>query len=213
MEKQPFLSVADFHLIIQQLNKIINAYAMSKDSNVIQAVKGLVETELKARLVECDAQEEVIKQMLLVTERTDADLYIHNIQQYVVPFKQVSDSNLASLFKKEKKLKLPNMKAIDLSRTVYLAWDNPSNHHRYMVIEQNGKLKGLKGLIDNKVIKGICSICNHHADVSLFTTTVKGNTPDHFIKHSNYICTDSQNCNTNVSDTSRIIDFFNYMQK
>lgn len=53
MEKQtiqPFLTVANYHLIEQQLNKILNALATSNDKNIIQAVRGIVDTEITANI-------------------------------------------------------------------------------------------------------------------------------------------------------------------
>lgn len=211
MENQttkPFLSVANYHLIEHQLNKILNAYATTKDKGVILAVKGLVETELWTTLPASTIQGELIEKLLAITDRTQGDQYLESIQQYIIPFKKISDSSLKNLFKKEKKLKLPSLDKIDLYRTCYLSWDDLSSHRRYVVLEQDGKLKGIKGIFNTQTVKGVCSICQHHSNVSLFTTSVKGKTIGTFTNYSNYICTDSQLCNQNVTDNRKIIDFF-----
>lgn len=211
MENQttkPFLSVANYHLIEHQLNKILNAYATTKDKGVILAVKGLVETELRTTLPASAIQDELIEKLLAITERTQGNQYLESISQYVIPFKKASDSSLKNLFKKEKKLKLPSLEKINLYRTSYLSWDDLSTHRRYVVIEEEGKLKGIKGTLDTQTVKGVCSICQHHSSVSLFTTNVKGKTVGTYTNYSNYICTDSQLCNQNITDNQKIIDFF-----
>ncbi|MFJ8264107.1 FusB/FusC family EF-G-binding protein [Rummeliibacillus sp. NPDC094406] len=211
MEKQtiqPFLSVANYHLIEQQMNKIINTHHTTKDKNVILAVKGLVETELSKNL-ELDPNQLIrIEQLYNMTDYTQGELYLERLKPYVIPFREVTVSNLKSLFKKEKKLKLPNLESIDFQHICYLTWDDVSTHRKYVVLEQREKLKAIKGNIDTKVIKGICAVCNRHSDVSLFTTKVKGQVTDTFTKYSNYICTDSKNCNENISDLQRLNDFF-----
>ena len=211
MEKQtiqPFLSVANYHLIEHQLNKIINAYNTTKDKNVILAVKGLVDTELSKNLDFDPVQLNLINQLYNITDHTQSDVFLESLKLYVIPFKAVTASNLKSLLKKEKKLKLPNLESMDFQQICYLTWDDVSTHRKYVVLEQKGKLKAVKGNIDTKVIKGICAICNHHSDVSLFTTTVKGQVVDTFKKHSNYICRDGESCNRNIADMQRITDFF-----
>ncbi|MGX9132913.1 FusB/FusC family EF-G-binding protein [Rummeliibacillus sp. JY-2-4R] len=205
---QPFLSVANYHLIEQQMNKIINAFTTTKDRNVILAVKGLAETEIEQNIQPSDDQLDIISQLYSITDHVQGDLYLESLKPYVIPFKEVTESNLKNLFKKEKKLKLPNLESIDLQHTCYLTWDDISTHRKYVVFEQQGKLKSIKGQIDANSIKGICAVCNHHSNVSLFTTTKKGKTMDTFTKHSNYICTDGQSCNRNVTDHMRVSDFF-----
>lgn len=216
MEKQniqPFLTVANFHLIEQQIDKILNAYATTKDKGVILAVKGLVETELTTQLPNLQAQTDFIEQLLTISDRAQADKYLENIQAYVIPFKKVTESNLSNLFKKEKRLKLPKLHHIDFYRTVYLTWDDLGNHRKYIVLEQEGKLKGFKGTFDTNILKGVCNICRHHSDVSLFTTSVKGKTPGTFTKYSNYICTDSQRCNQNITSSQSVLNFLNHISE
>lgn len=211
MEKQtiqPFLTVANYHLIEQQLNKILNAYSTTKDKNVILAVKGLVDTELTENLSLDSTQLNLIEDLYHITDYSQGELFLETLKQYVIPFRKVTLSNLKSIFKKQKKLKLPKLESIDFQHICYLTWDDVSTHQKYVIFEQQGKLKGVKGNKDTKVVKGICAICNHHSDVSLFTTTVKGPVVDTFKKHSNYICTDGESCNKNIADLERVTNFF-----
>lgn len=63
---------------------------------------------------------------------------------------------------------------MDFQQICYLTWGDTGGHRKYVVIEQDEQLKAIKGTLSNETIKGICSICNRHADVNLFTTSVKG---------------------------------------
>lgn len=214
MEKQaiqPFLTVAHYHLIEQQLNKILNAYATTKDKNVLLAVKGLVETELTKNLNLLPDQLKQIEQLYTITERSQGDLYLESLKPYVIPFKEVTASDLKNFFKKEKKLKFPDLESIDFQHVCYLTWNDVSTHSKYVVLEQQGKFKAVKGHVETDTTKGICAICNRHTDVGLFTTTVKGKTVDSFKKHSNYICTDGVSCNKHISDTKKLNAFFEHI--
>ena len=62
---QPFLTVANYHLLEQQLNKILHALTTTKDKNVILAVRGLVDTEVTTKLALTAAETKLIDQLLL----------------------------------------------------------------------------------------------------------------------------------------------------
>ncbi|MGE7922449.1 hypothetical protein ACQKND_04600 [Viridibacillus arvi] len=50
------------------------------------------------------------------------------LKPYVLPFKTVTASTLKNQYKKEKKLKLPQLEEIDFQQICYLAWDDPGTH-------------------------------------------------------------------------------------
>lgn len=52
-----------------------------------------------------------------------------------------------------------------------------------------------------EVLKGICSICNRHSDVGLFTAKTKGPGQDNYIKRGNYVCVDNEVCNRYINNT------------
>ncbi|MCL1694775.1 MULTISPECIES: FusB/FusC family EF-G-binding protein [unclassified Lysinibacillus] len=212
MEKQtiqPFLTVANYHLLEQQMNKIIQTLATTKDKNVILAVRGIVESEIMAKLALSTAEAQLIEQLFKVTDRAQGEAYLEQLKPYVIPFKTVTASTLKSLFKKEKKLKLPKLEEIDFQQICYLAWDDPGTHRKYVVLEQDEQLKAIKGTFSNNIIKGICAICNRHSDVGFYTTSIKGQVVGTYTSHSNYICADSQTCNKHVTDIEKTKQFFN----
>ncbi|MGG2080716.1 FusB/FusC family EF-G-binding protein [Lysinibacillus pakistanensis] len=205
---QPFLTVANYHLLEQQMNKILQTLATTKDKNVILAVRGIVDSEITTKLVLSVEEAQLIEQLFNVTDRVQGEAYLEQLKPYVIPFKAVTPSILKSLFKKEKKLKLPNLEEIDLQQICYFTWDDYGTHRKYVVIEKDEQFKAIKGTISNETIKGICSICNRHADVHLFTTSVKGREIGTFTNHSNYICVDSQQCNQHITDLEKTKSFF-----
>ena len=76
-----------------------------------------------------------------------------------------------------------------------------------IVLEKEGEYTALRGVVDaHNPIKGVCSICNQHSVVHLFTATVKGN-GDNYTSYSNYICNDSQLCNQRVSNYDKLQEF------
>lgn len=63
---QPFLTVANYHLLEQQMNKILQTLATTKDKDVILAVRGIVESEITAKLLLPAEEAELIEQLFML---------------------------------------------------------------------------------------------------------------------------------------------------
>lgn len=216
MEKQPiqpFLTVANYRFIEQQLDKILQALATTKDHNVIHAVRGIVRSDVIDSFVWSEEEMKLVEPLVDIKDRSEGEAFLEQLEAYIIPFKTVEVSKLKSLFKKEKKLKLPDLENIDFRQISYLAWDDPGKLRRYIVIEENEKFKALKGTFTHHSTKGICAICNHHSDVVRLTTSVKGSVSGTFTNHYNYICADSQLCNQQITDIEKLRAFFERVTK
>ncbi|MEK4302892.1 MULTISPECIES: FusB/FusC family EF-G-binding protein [Oceanobacillus] len=216
MEKQiiePFITVANYRFIEQQAHKILRALTTTKDKNVMLAVRGIVKADVIDSFTWSEEEEKVIQPLIDIKDRTEGEAFLEQLASYIIPFKAVEASKLKSLFKKEKKLKLPTLEEMDFQHISYLAWDDPGKLRRYMVIEQDSGFKALKGTFTHPSTKGICALCNQHSDVVRLTTSVKGEVPGTFTKHYNYICADSQLCNQQVTDIEKVRTFFDRVTK
>ncbi|AMO87266.1 Fibronectin-binding protein (FBP) [Solibacillus isronensis B3W22] len=201
----PFLTVVDLRLIEQQLNKILKAKLTSNDQKIVATVRELAITELRERLTHVD--EDIIKEVETIEDTIGAELFFQSLKSYTIPFKSISEQGLQKLFKKDKKLKLPKLETIDWQAISYLSWLDKGTNRQYIVLEKEGEYTALRGVVDaHNPIKGVCSICNQHSVVHLFTATVKGN-GDNYTSYSNYICNDSQLCNQRVSDYDKLQEF------
>lgn len=201
----PIITVAEARLIEQQLNKIVRAKLTSSDQKIIETVRGLARAELEDKLPSLN--DAIIAEIEKIEDRLEADLFNHNMKNYIIPFKAISEKAIQKLFKKDKKLKLPKLETIDWQAISYLSWVDKGSNRQYIVLEREGQYTGLRGVADiQNPIKGVCTICNEHSTVHLFTTTVKGN-GDNYTSYSNYICADANTCNQNISDYSKLEDF------
>lgn len=216
MEKQlfePFLTVSNYRFIEQQTDKILRALATTKDKNVILAVRGIVKSELIDSFTWSDEEKKVVQPLIDIKDRAEGEAFLKQLKSYIIPFKAVEADKLKSLFKKEKKLKLPKLEEVDFRQISYLAWDDPGKLRRYIVMEQDGGFKALKGIFTLPATQGICALCNQHTEVVRLTTSVKGEVPGTFTKHYNYICADSHVCNQHVTDIEKIRAFFDRVTK
>lgn len=201
----PFLTVADVRLIEHQVKKILRAKSSSSDVKIVNTVRGLAIAELRENL--STVNEDILKEVELVEDAINAELFFHSLKAYTIPFKAISEKGLQKLFKKDKKLKLPKLDVIDWQTISYLSWLDKGTNRQYIVLENEGDYTALRGVYEASTsTKGICAICNQHSSVHLFTATVKGN-GDHYTSYSNYICEDVLACNSNVSDYAKLEQF------
>lgn len=202
----PFLTVAEVRLIEQQLMKIVNAKASSKDANILATVRELAIATLNEKLPVGEDKEMLLKAAEAVEDRLDVTLFMENLNVYTIPFKAISEKGIEKLFKKEKKLKLPKLNEMNWKGISYLSWQDIGTHRQYIIIEREGQFTGLKGTVSEANTKGICAICNEHSDVHLFTAKVKGQA-DAYKSYSQYICNDVEKCNHRVKDYERLVQF------
>jgi hypothetical protein len=108
------------------------------------------------------------------------------------------------LFKKEKKLKLPNTNAQD-SKNVYLGWIDESIRKLFVAYNMNGKLTGMACRITNSSSNNsnMCTLCNHvgREDEVAFVSAIckTANSGEGAYKSIGFhICLDSEKCNERI---------------
>ncbi|OHX50017.1 hypothetical protein BB776_04065 [Planococcus salinarum] len=158
-----------------------------------------------------EEQKAVLQPLTAVKEPADAENFLGQLVAYVVPFQNVTDQHLKKLFPKAKKLKGPKLDTFDFRKLSYLGWIESSTL-MYLVIERDGRLDGVHGSFNRSAKYGICSICNRHSEVGLFTARTKGSGQDNFIKRGNYICQDSATCNSNIDTLEYLHKFVDLLQ-
>lgn len=63
------------------------------------------------------------------------------IKQIVMPFTQPSDQTIQGLFKKVKKLSLPDWEKLDLSEATYIGWQDSAIQRKFLIAEIEGTLR------------------------------------------------------------------------
>lgn len=203
-----FMNVEQYQFVKKQAKKILNANTTSKDPNVIQAIQALVQEEINNKLIFDDIEQQIVLQPIFTIQaREQLELFLDSIKQYVEPFKVPTDNQVKKLFPKDKKVKLPKMDGIDLRELSYLSWFDAGTNRKYIVYYEEGILKGVRGVFDHLEKSGICLVCNHHAKVGLLLVSKKGTQLGTYTRKGNYICENSDTCNEELTDFSRLKAF------
>lgn len=208
----PFIRNDQFNFIKGQTDILVNGKATSSDAEVLSVLRHLSQEKVFDLFPSLsEEQKAVLQPLTAVKEPADAENFLGQLVAYVVPFQNVTDEHLKKLFPKAKKLKGPKLDTFDFRKLSYLGWIESSTL-MYLVIERDGRLDGVHGSFNRSAKYGICSICNRHSEVGLFTARTKGSGQDSFIKRGNYICQDSATCNSNIDTLEYLHNFVDLLQ-
>ena len=137
-----------------------------------------------------------------------------SIMQQLLKFIQndLTTKQIEKMFRKVKKLKIPDFASVDLKETTYLSWDDIGSQSKFMIIATEQGFTGLHGHVSTEVKKGICPLCQHEGNVSMFLSLTKSNGDGTYTKRGNYICRDSQRCNQQMEQPANLHDFVSLLQ-
>ncbi|TFD93639.1 FusB/FusC family EF-G-binding protein [Jeotgalibacillus sp. R-1-5s-1] len=158
-----------------------------------------------------EEQEKLLNRIVDLNDEAEARAFLSELKRdYVIPFRQVTKKTVEKLFPKAKKLQVPDLDEFDFQRHSYLGWFDTRAHKQHLIVEYQGKLKGISGHFNNSNNKGICSICNQLGEVALFVTKVKSG-KETYVSRGNYICKDSQLCNEHLTDLTKLETFLDHL--
>ncbi len=207
----PFIRNHQYNFIKKQVDLLERACHSVTDPKVVESVRYSVHFNIMEAFPDADGpQKQVLEKASTLRAEGEFRHYLHSLEPYLTEFPEVTGKQLAKLFPKNKKLKLPDLTAIDYRYVTYLGWVDIATNKLFIVYRLNGKLVGIEGryLPTNK---SVCFLCNRHAEVALFTAVTRSKpanaSPDYYKAIGNYLCVDSEVCNKNITDVTALDKF------
>lgn len=210
---QPFIRNHQHNEIKKQIGLLQNASNTVSDRKVVEALRNDTEAKLSGMFPEEGEQQKLLLESLGQLQGTsDFQHYLRSLEPYLLEeFAQVTDAQVKKLFPKNKKLKLPDLTGLEYRFSTYLGWTDIAANKLFLVYRQDGKLVGIEGKYTPTNKKGVCFVCNRHAEVALFTAVTKwkpaGASPDYYRAIGNYLCLNSEVCNLNITDVDVLEKF------
>jgi hypothetical protein len=208
--KDKFIKNEQYNFIKRQVDLIKDSYRKNSDPSVIKAVRELANAQI-LELFPLGTKEQ-IERLDLLKWKTDTELdqYVKELASFLIPFPKLTEQQVKKMFPKAKKLKVPNLSAIDFEKMTYLSWTDISTNKKFIIYEHDEKLLGIecKYSILNK--DNICSFCNRFGKVAFISTITKAkksNNPDYYKAIGNYICLDSAECNKKITNVDYLASF------
>ncbi|WP_419959702.1 FusB/FusC family EF-G-binding protein [Psychrobacillus sp. BM2] len=209
----PFIRSDQYNFIKKQTQALVNGHTTVNDRGVLNALRALsLEKALGLFEEAADDQKILLKPIVDIKEKLEAEGFLETLKPHVIPFKEITETDIKKIFPKAKKLKIPSLENIDFKEISYLGWLDKGSNKKFLVVEYKNKVVGISGGYKNSNKKGICALCSRTEEIGMFTSSVKGVTQDAFITRGNYICQDSQKCNENIVSLDKLNNFVELIQ-
>ncbi|MHC5228480.1 FusB/FusC family EF-G-binding protein [Enterococcus sp. LJL99] len=198
-----------YNFIKNQAQILFQAHLSVNDKNTIKTIQALALEKIKQELVEYpeETQELLTSFLTATTSKNSLDNYLEGLKERVFPFDPPSKQQLVKLFKKTKKLKIPDWDSLDLRDYTFYSWNDSGKQQKFILAKIEGQFIGIQGSIAPTTQKGICPICHETAEVTLFMSKVKESRDGLYTKRGNYICYDSEKCNNNIKQRETLDAF------
>ncbi|MFC9775230.1 FusB/FusC family EF-G-binding protein [Paenibacillus chitinolyticus] len=208
---QPFIRNHQYNVIKKQSLLLQKTHETVSDPKVVESVKSSAPFKLLEAFPEADGlQKQLLEKISGLRTAEEFKHYPESLESYLAPFPALTAKQLAKLFPKNKKLKIPDLSEIDYRYVTYLGWTDIATNKLFLVYQLNGKLIGIEGRY-TPANKGVCFLCNKHEEVALFTAVTKSRpakaSSDYYKAIGNYLCVDSTVCNQNITNVTALDKF------
>jgi hypothetical protein len=209
---KPFIRNHQYNVIKKQAGILQNALRTIADPKVLESVRYGTESKIVELFPDVtDIQKQMLERISELETAEDFQKYLREFEPYLVEFPQVTAKQIQKLFPKSKKLKIPDLSAIDNRYVTYLSWTDISTNKLFMAYHLNGQFIGVEGKYTPTNKKGFCFLCNRYEELALFSAISKkrpaNSSPDYYKAVGNYLCMNSHECNKNITDITSLEKF------
>lgn len=209
---QPFIRNHQYNLIRKQAALLLHACDTVSDPKVVEAVRyGALSKIAEAFPEATELQKQPLERLSTLQTAEQLQSYLIALEPLMEAFVEIDPKQLKPLFPKNKKLKLPDLSAVDFRYVTYLGWTDIATRKKFLVYELDGRLVGVEGTFTPANKKGVCFACGRHEDIALFSAIAKSRpanaSPDYYKAIGNYLCVDSEACNKHITDVAALERF------
>jgi FBP C-terminal treble-clef zinc-finger/Elongation factor G-binding protein, N-terminal len=206
----PFIYPFQANYIRHELNKLLRVVYFVGDYRVYQATKDELESTIHTIFGPLTKEQaSLFAGITEIKGQRELNEFMDTLHPYVIPFSLDVDQ-VRRLFKKEKKLTIPDFSDLDLKTISYLGWRDVGKNHLYLVYPFMGELTGIQarytaGSASNA---NVCFICNQSLTGSEIGLVVAKTKSSIYQSVGNYMCLDSVSCNRRMTSVNAIEEFF-----
>lgn len=207
---KPFIKKEDFNFIRKCTTDLHGTLRNCVDPNIIETNKAYINEKILNRFSNLSDEEKDLIDINKITDPLHIDKYLEDLNEYVYGMSAIKSTQLTKLFRKEKKLKIPDLD-FENSKKVYLGWIDEGSRKLFLAYNLDGKLTGISCKIPsyNSSNNHICTLCNHignDTEVAFVSAVCKTSNPEQGTYRSIGfdICLDSEKCNERITSTDKL---------
>lgn len=198
----------------QQVSELVSAYHSVNDKQTIGTLQTLIQGKT-GEFFDRDPLLAAYWEQFLDTSltRDKMDKLFEEMKRFVIPMDAPSTKQIEKSFRKVKKMQFPELESTDFRELSYLGWNDSGTNRKYLIRKIDGRFNGAYGSFSTDVQKGHCAICNQISTVAFFLATTKSSGDGTYTKKGNYICTDSAQCNRQLTQLDTLDRFWETVTK
>ncbi len=198
----------------QQVSELVSAYHSVNDKQTIVTLQTLIQ----GRTEEFFGRDPLLAaywEQFLDTglTRDKFEKLFEEMKRFVTPMDVPSTKQIEKSFRKVKKMQYSELETKDFRDLSYLGWNDSGTNRKYLLRKIDGRFVGAYGSFSTDVQKGHCAICNQISTVAFFLATTKSAGDGTYTKKGNYICTDSDQCNRQLTQLATLERFWDTVTK
>lgn len=203
-----FIKKQEYNYIKKCLSDLNNAFRNCIDSNIVETTKICTQDKILSFFNNLSEEQKEILNISKITEPLHIPIYLKDLDQYVYGMPTVTGAEINKVFKKEKKLKLPDLSVQD-SKLVYLGWIDESTRKLLITYNINDTLLGMACRLTSSKPNSanICTLCNHigsENEVAFVSPICKPKNQDDYKSLGFYVCLNSSECNERITSTEKL---------
>lgn len=183
-----------------------SAFRNCMDYKMIEANQSYIQEKILNLFLYLSEEERHLLDISKIKDSSQIDKFLNGLTDYVYGMPTITNTEISKLFKKEKKLKLPDL-AVQDSPNVYLGWIDQGSRKLFIVYNLNDKFVGMGCRLPDINAKhtNVCTLCNHigpRNEVAFVSPVCKPK--DAYRSLGFYICLDSMKCNERIESTDKL---------
>lgn len=210
---EPFIQNHHYNIIKNQANAVLYSLRTVGDPKIVESVR----LGAQAKVLElfpglAGTPKALLESIVDLRTADDFLAYLQALEPYLLPFPQPTEKQIRKLFPKNKKLQLPDLANLDLRYVSYLSWTDIATQKMFILYPAaDGTFHGLEGRFTPTPKKSYCFLCNKMEEVALFSAVSRKRpahaSPDYYQSVGNYLCANSQVCNSNITEVAPLEKF------
>ncbi|OHW63565.1 fibronectin-binding protein (FBP) [Andreesenia angusta] len=207
-----FIEKHRYNYIKKCLQNLNSAFRTSVDENIINVTKAHLNEKILSAFENLTEDEKEIIDITKISDPLHIDTYLSRLDKYTFGMKSVTKSQLLKVFKKEKKLHIPDLETLE-AKKVYLGWTDNSTRKMFIAYDIDGVLLGMTcRIISQKNTNSyVCALCNYvgrDGEVISVSPVCKTRESgrDTYKSIGISICKNSDECNSRISSIERLED-------
>lgn len=212
-----FIKKQEYNYIKRCMGDLNGAFRNCADGNIVETIRVCCQEKILSHFNDLSSEQKEILDISKITDPLLIEPYLKDLEQYVYGMSNLSATEITKVFKKEKKLKIPNLDIED-SKLIYLGWIDESTRKLLIVYKLDGKLLGMACRLPKTNNNGtnICALCNHigsESEVAFVSPICKQTSQDDYKSLGFYVCLNSDECNERIESVKKLEELIKIVNK